>query len=154
MSLNPVPPVPFPLPPLPPSTAIFPPLGSSYLTDDLAPVGFAFPLCHFFPSRPICSSFPVGSGLVLDRSTSPTWISHRHLSWVVIDCFLRLFPCFSVCFWVSLFGSSGVWRFAILHLLQVRHAPPPHQASITSSNCGVPTRSLPSFPLVDPLFFA
>jgi hypothetical protein len=65
-------PVPFPLPLPPPSTAVFPPLGSSYLPDDLA---------------------------------------------------LAAFSLFFVCFWVPLFGSFDVWRFAVLRLLQVHHVP-------------------------------
>ena len=153
MSLDPLPLVPFPFPQPPLSTAIFPPLGSSYLPNDLAPMNFVFPLCPFFPNRPFCSSFPVGSDLVWDRSSFPTWIRHCRLSWVVIGCFLRLFPCFSICFWVSLFRSSGVWWFVVLHLLQVCHAPPPRQASIASSRCGVSAGLRPGFPSVDPLFF-
>jgi hypothetical protein len=34
-------PIPFPLPSPPPSTAVFPTLGSSYLSDDLAPTAFS-----------------------------------------------------------------------------------------------------------------
>jgi hypothetical protein len=41
MSLDSVPPFLFPLPLPPPSTAVFPPLGSSYLPDDLASMAFS-----------------------------------------------------------------------------------------------------------------
>jgi hypothetical protein len=41
MSLDPVPPFLFPLPPPLPSMTIFPPLGSNYLPDDLAPTAFS-----------------------------------------------------------------------------------------------------------------
>jgi hypothetical protein len=56
---RPGPPVPFPLPSPPPFMAIFPPLGSSYLPDDLALPGFVFPLCPFFPQLSLLQQFPL-----------------------------------------------------------------------------------------------
>jgi hypothetical protein len=50
MSLDLVLPFLFPLPPPPPSIAVFLPLGSSYLPDDLAPTAFSLFFCLFLGS--------------------------------------------------------------------------------------------------------
>jgi hypothetical protein len=122
ISLDPVSPVPFPLPPSLPSTTIFPPLGSSYLPDDLAPAGFVFLLCPFFPGRPFCSSFPrwVGScaGLVsvpyMDPPL-PSKLGCDRLFPPTFSLFFRLFLGFSAS--ANLLSST---TSSIHHLLQLR----------------------------------
>ena len=153
MSLDPVPPVPFPLPMPLPSIAVFPPLGFSYLLDNLTPTGFVFPFCLFSLGRPFCSNFPHWVGSCAWSVSVPYMDLPPPSKLGCNRLFPPIFSLFFLLFFGFPFGSSGIWQFAVLCLLQVCHAPPPHQASIASSNCGVSARSRPSFPSLDPLFF-